>query len=105
MALSSGGCSFVTSFPANTTLPPVGSTSLSMARPTVVLPQPLSPTSPRVSPLLTDRLTPSTAWTCPTTFPNTPFFTGKSLWRSSTTIRGPEGSGGRVSGPARTLTP
>lgn len=45
------------SLPSNTTLPEVGSYSFIMVRPQVVLPQPDSPTSPRVSPRLIDTVT------------------------------------------------
>ncbi len=43
--------------------PAVGVRSLTTHLPTVVLPQPDSPTSPRVSPFPTEKLTPSTAFT------------------------------------------
>ncbi len=89
MALSWLAGSSMMSVPLKTMLPEVGRTSLRVALPTVVLPQPLSPTSPRVSPLMTEKLTPSTACTWPTTLPNTPFFTGKSFWRSVTLMSGP----------------
>ena len=45
------------SWPSNTTLPPVGSSSRVTSRPVVVLPQPDSPTRPSVSPLRTSKLT------------------------------------------------
>ena len=64
---SSRSGSAVMSRPSNSTFPAVGSTSRSMARPKVVFPLPLSPTSPSVSPARTSRLTPSTALT--TAFP------------------------------------
>ena len=48
------------------TSPAVGRTSCRMARPSVDLPQPLSPTSPSVSPRRMSRSTPSTACTVPT---------------------------------------
>ncbi len=51
--LSSLPLSLSTSSPLNDTAPEVGSIKRSMVRPTVVLPQPDSPTSPRVSPSLT----------------------------------------------------
>ena len=53
-------------------LPPVGSTSCRMARPTVVLPQPDSPTRASVSPGKIVRSTPSTARTWPVTRCRTP---------------------------------
>jgi len=62
--------------------PAVGSTSLSIVLPRVLLPQPDSPTRPSVSPFLIEKLTPSTAWTWPTALPRTPFRTGKSFFRS-----------------------
>ena len=54
-----------------TDLPDVGRWSCRMQRPVVVLPQPLSPTSPSVSPRRTAKLTSSTALTCPTVRWNT----------------------------------
>jgi hypothetical protein len=54
-----------TSMPSKLTVPPVGSTSLSTARPKVVLPQPDSPTRPMVDPRGTSKSTPSTALTEP----------------------------------------
>src|SRR5881296_2426141 len=45
------------------TSPPVGGTSLRIPLPVVVLPQPLSPTRQKISPLPTSRSTPSTART------------------------------------------
>ena len=52
--------------PLNTMSPEVGSSSLVITRPVVDLPQPDSPTSPSVSPALTEKETPSTARTAPT---------------------------------------
>ncbi len=51
------------SSPANRMMPPVGSSSLRMVRPTVVLPQPDSPTRPSVSPGAIANETSSTALT------------------------------------------
>ena len=51
-------------------------------RPRVLLPQPLSPTSPSVSPRTTSKLTPSTAFTVPRTRPSSPPRTGKCVLRS-----------------------
>jgi hypothetical protein len=52
----------------------------------VDLPQPDSPTTPRVSPSRTVKETPSTALTAPTCFWKTiPRVTGKCFFRSSTT--------------------
>src|SRR4051812_34720396 len=55
-----------------------------IARPTVLLPQPDSPTSPNVSPLFRSKLTPSTALTSATLRANTPPVTGKRTNRSCT---------------------
>ncbi len=55
----------VMSWPSKTILPPVGSYSRRMVRPTVDLPQPDSPTSPSVSPLWIEKLTSSTALMSP----------------------------------------
>ena len=59
--------SFVTSAPdcrrRTVTAPEVGASSLSKRRPSVVLPQPLSPTSARTSPPRTSRVTSSSACT------------------------------------------
>ncbi len=49
---ASSPCSAVRSLPSNCTCPLVGWTSCMTARPVVLLPQPDSPTSPRVSPVL-----------------------------------------------------
>ncbi len=54
--------------PSNTISPEVGRSSCRMQRPVVVLPQPDSPTSPKVSPFLMAKLTSSTALTWPTAF-------------------------------------
>ena len=64
--------SVVMSCPSKMILPDVGRYSLNMARPTVDLPHPDSPTRPRVSPRRMVKVTPSTAFTSPT-------------WRSSST--------------------
>src|SRR5579875_19531 len=74
---TSPGESFVSSTPFSLTLPAVGLMSCRMARPVVDLPQPLSPTSPSVSPRLMNRSTPSTAFTFATVRPRMPPFTGK----------------------------
>ena len=55
--------SVVISRPSKTILPAVGSSSLMIVRPSVVLPQPDSPTMPTVSPGRTVKSTPSTALT------------------------------------------
>ena len=57
--------------------PEVGSSSHRMHRPTVVLPEPLSPTSPSVSPRATVKLTSLTAWTSPTLRARNPAVIGK----------------------------
>ena len=49
--------------PSKRTSPEVGSSSRTIVRPSVDLPQPDSPTSPSVSPSRTEKVTPSTAWT------------------------------------------
>ena len=68
----------VRSVPSKTTLPVVACSSCMTARPVVDLPQPDSPTSPRVSPSRTSKLMPETAWTfCPPA-------AGNSTTRSST---------------------
>src|SRR5215831_2467799 len=54
-----------TSSPRKRTDPDVGSTSLRIERPVVVFPHPDSPTSPRVFPARTRKLTPETALTEP----------------------------------------
>src|SRR6185437_12044981 len=68
--------------------PAVGSISRSTVRATVDLPQPLSPTRPSVSPSPIEKLTPSTARTCPTVRRNKPFFTAKCLRRPLTSSTG-----------------
>src|SRR6186713_1897724 len=75
-------------------LPPVGTSSPSTSFEVVVLPQPDSPTSPRVCPWVMVKETSSTARTTPALRPRKPPFTGKSLLsrRASTTgvvTRGP----------------
>ena len=79
--------SFVMSCPSTTIVPPVGGSRRRMVRPAVDLPQPLSPTSPSVSPSLRERLMPSTAFTCATVrdrMPRPRDFTGKYFFRSVT---------------------
>jgi len=56
----------VISSPSISIFPPVGRTSIRIDRAAVVLPDPLSPTSPRVSPASSLRSMPSTAFTWPT---------------------------------------
>src|SRR5262245_55111323 len=77
------------SSPRKRTPPAVGSVRPTIARPTVDLPQPLSPTRPSVSPRRIAKLTPSTALTTPPRrAPNTPPPTGKWTLRSTTSITG-----------------
>jgi len=61
--LSAAPVTLVMSSPSKWIVPDVGSMRRRMSRPTVVLPQPDSPTSPRVSPRRMSKLTPSTACT------------------------------------------
>ena len=65
------------SCPLYRTVPPVAGTSRSSVRPTVVFPHPLSPTNPSVRPAGTSKLTPSTAFTCPTVRDSRPRRIGK----------------------------
>ena len=74
---------FVMSAPLKMIWPLVGSTSLMIVRPSVVFPQPDSPTTPSVSPRVTVRSTPSTARTWPTVCLRTPALIGKCLTRPS----------------------
>ena len=65
--------------------PDVGRSRETSNRPTVVLPQPDSPTRPKVSPLRMSKVTPETALTLPTWRRKTaPDSTGNSLTRSRT---------------------
>src|SRR6476469_6636641 len=76
----------VMSWPRKTTEPPVGSSSFMMQRAIVDLPQPDSPTTPRVSPSRTANETPSTAFTEATSFwKMIPRVTGKYFFSPSTT--------------------
>ena len=77
--------SSVSSVPLYLTEPEVGSMRRRMQRPTVDLPDPDSPTRPRVCPAPTAKETPLTAWTwwC-TTFTPASSLTGKFLTRSVT---------------------
>ena len=70
--------------PRSTTCPAVGRSRAHISRPTVVLPHPDSPTSPKVSPLRITNPTPDTALTVPTERRNTPPpRTGNSFTRRS----------------------
>src|SRR5579859_3969116 len=73
--------------PSKVTSPLVAGTSRRIVRPTVVLPQPLSPTSPSVSPCLMVKLTFSTACTQATVRCSRPPRTGKYLTRFFTSTR------------------
>ena len=75
---------FVMSRPSKRILPAVGSKSLMIVRPSVVFPEPDSPTTPSVSRSRTARSMPSTALTCATVCLKTPALTGKCLTRPST---------------------
>ena len=76
--------------PRKITWPPVGSYRRRMVRPAVDLPQPDSPTKPRVSPCFSEKEMPSTAFMLPTTRRGKPPITGKYLTRSITSSRAPE---------------
>src|SRR5258707_3988084 len=77
------------------TIGPLEEISRNRARPSVVLPEPDSPTTPSVSPLRTARLTPSTALTCPTVVRNRPRLIGNQTFRLSADITtGEFGRGG-----------
>ena len=86
----------VMSRPWNTIRPAVGSISRVSSRPVVVLPQPDSPTIPKVSPAATLRSSPSTARTVPTERRRTPRRTGKCFSRPVT-----DSSGSALTGGAR----
>src|SRR5579864_1723784 len=75
------------SWPSKITSPDVGSSSRKTQRPIVVLPEPLSPTSPSVSPRRMANDTPSTALTSATWREKTPAVTGKYLRTSRTSRR------------------
>src|SRR5258708_7153378 len=75
--------------PLSLTSPSVGSISFKMHLPTVDLPHPDSPTSPKVSPCLIEKETPSTAKTWPETRLKTPLRMGKCFLRSVTSSSGP----------------
>src|SRR5262249_42619182 len=68
--------------------PAVGSSAARMSFEVVVLPQPDSPTRPRVSPALIVKLTPSTALTQPCWRPRREPPTGKYFLRSRTSSNG-----------------
>ncbi|MNC42749.1 hypothetical protein D3C75_915750 [compost metagenome] len=68
--------SSVISVPSNNTLPDVGSINLSTVLPSVVFPEPDSPTIAKVSPFSIAKDTPSSDFAAPVTRPNRPVFTG-----------------------------
>src|SRR5687767_10387469 len=76
--------SVVTFLFSNQISPDVGSMSLRIVRPVVDLPQPDSPTSPRVSPGMTSNDTSSTAWTRATSRESSPPRIGKYFLRFRT---------------------
>src|ERR1044072_1188848 len=78
----------VMSLPSNSIFPEVGSSSRVISRPMVDLPQPDSPTTPRVSPWRTSKSRPSTACTAPVCRCSSPFLMGKCLTRPDTVSRG-----------------
>ena len=81
------------------TIGPSEEISRRIARPSVVLPEPDSPTTPSVSPLRTSMLTPSTALMWPTILRSTPRLIGNQTFRSSvSTTTGASGCGGAGSG-------
>ena len=81
------------------TIGPCEETSRRMARPSVVLPDPDSPTTPSVSPRRRSMLTPSTALMWPTVLRSTPRRIGNQTFRSSVlTTSGASGRGGAGSG-------
>ena len=63
------------------TFPDVGCMRRKLMRPNVVLPQPDSPTSPKISPSWMSNDTLSTALTCPTTLDSSPPYNGKYFFR------------------------
>src|SRR6266567_2254651 len=70
--------SLCSGLPMNT-IGPCEEISLKIARPSVVLPEPDSPTTPSVSPLRTSMVTPSTALMWPTVLRSTPRLIGLRL--------------------------
>src|SRR5258708_27814588 len=85
---SSPASSDLTLLPSKWISPEVGSIRRSTQRPVVDLPQPDSPTSPRVSPRSMWKSIPSTAWTLPAWRPNKPPLSGKFLVRFQTLSNG-----------------
>src|ERR1700738_4342121 len=68
------------------TIGPSDEITRSSASPSVVLPEPDSPTTPSVSPLRTETLTPSTALICPTVLRSKPRLTGNQTFKTSADI-------------------
>src|SRR5712671_5783189 len=87
-ARSAALSSVVTFAPLNHTSPDVGSMSRRMQRPVVDLPQPDSPTSPKVSPASSSKLTPLTACTCSSPREKTPRLMTKFFTRFFTRSNG-----------------
>ncbi len=79
----SASSSVARSRPSTSSRPDVGGYSPTIARPSVVLPQPDSPTTPSTSPARTSRLTPSTARSRAISRLNGPPRTGNSTDRAS----------------------
>src|SRR6266508_1739776 len=73
--------------------PSVGSKARRIVRPAVVLPEPLSPTNPSVSPWRICRLMPSTAFTVPPPRPRKPCRSGKCFLRFFTSSNTRRSSG------------
>src|SRR3989442_10008739 len=86
------GSGRVTSSPRKSSWPDVARTSPTRVFAIVVLPQPLSPTSPKTSPSAMEKVTPSTAWTRASPPPRSrwtnPLKTGKYTLRSRTSRSG-----------------
>src|ERR1700692_1735557 len=81
------------------TIGPLEEISRSSASPSVVLPEPDSPTTPSVSPLRTESVTPSTALMYPTVERSRPRLTGNQTFRLSADITtGDSGRGGAGAG-------
>src|ERR671916_2828511 len=93
-----------TSLPLKKIDPAVGFSSATSSFDTVDLPQPDSPTRPRVSPRRMVRLTPSTARTCPMVRLKTmPWVSGKCFFRSRISSRGAPGGGAGGSADSRSV--
>jgi hypothetical protein len=84
ISLSSLPRALLTSLPSTSTVPWSGLSSRAISRPTVVLPEPDSPTMPTVVPARTSRSTPSTAWTLSSVRPSKLRRSGKDLVRPRT---------------------